>query len=132
MVYISIITSVVMALVVVGFLLGFLRNWKKSLIRGCMILGSLIASIFLAPVISSWLLDKFVIGTSFVGFGLSVDVENIVRDIVGDGEFVIDFNALSSKLVPVLLNRYLNALCDTDYKTDEHFLDKLYYLNYYY
>jgi len=51
---------------------------------------------------------------------------------IGVNEFVIDFNALSSKLVPVLLNRYLNALCDEDYKTDEHFLDKLYYLNYYY
>lgn len=51
---------------------------------------------------------------------------------MGINEFVIDFNALSSKLVPVLLNRYLNALCDEKYVPDEHFLDKLYYLNYYY
>ena len=51
---------------------------------------------------------------------------------IGINEFVIDFNALSSKLVPVLLNRYLNALSDQNYQTDDNFLDKLYYLNYYY
>ena len=51
---------------------------------------------------------------------------------IGINEFVIDFNALSSKLVPVLLNRYLNALSDQNYTTDDNFLDKLYYLNYYY
>ena len=113
MVYISIITSIVMALVAVGFLLGFLRNWKKSLIRGCMILGSLIASIFLAPVVSSWLIDKFVIGTSFVGFGLSVDLENIVSDIVGDGEFVTDLfsaTATTTDLTIALINVLMNII----------------------
>jgi len=50
---------------------------------------------------------------------------------IGINEFIIDFNALSSKLVPVLLTRYLNALCDESYQTDENFLDKLYYLNFY-
>ena len=113
MVYISIITSIVMALVAVGFLLGFFRNWKKSLIRGCMILGSLIASIFLAPVVSSWLIDKFVVGTSFVGFGLSVDLENIVRDIVGDGEFVTDLfsaTATTTDLTIALINVLMNII----------------------
>ena len=50
---------------------------------------------------------------------------------IGINEFVIDFNALSSKLVPVLLTRYLNALCEESYETDDNFLDKLYYLNFY-
>jgi len=54
-----------------------------------------------------------------------------VLEDIGINEFVIDFNALTSKLVPVLLTRYLNALCEDDYKTDENFLDKLYYLNFY-
>ena len=55
-----------------------------------------------------------------------------VLEEMGVNEFVIDFNALTSKLVPVLLNRYLNALTETTYQADENFLDKLYYLNYYY
>jgi len=50
---------------------------------------------------------------------------------IGINEFIIDFNALTSKLVPVLLTRYLNALCAETYQPDEHFLDKLYYLNVY-
>ena len=45
------------------------------------------------------------------------------------GKFIIDFNALTSKLVPVLLTRYLNALCEDSYQPDENFLDKLYYLS---
>ena len=55
-----------------------------------------------------------------------------VLEEMGINEFVIDFNALTSKLVPVLLNRYLNALSEPTYQADENFLDKLYYLNYYY
>ena len=51
---------------------------------------------------------------------------------IGINEFIIDFSALSSKLIPVLLNRFLNSLIDENYKTDENFLDKLYYLNYYF
>jgi hypothetical protein len=51
---------------------------------------------------------------------------------IGINEFIIDFSALSSKLIPVLLNRFLNSLIDDNYKTDENFLDKLYYLNYYF
>ena len=113
MVYISIITTIVLSLVAVGFLLGFLRGWKKSLIRGCMILGSLIASIFLAPAISSWLLDKLVVGTSFVGFGLSVDMENIVGELVGDGAFVTDlFSATetTTDLTIALINVLMNVI----------------------
>ena len=51
---------------------------------------------------------------------------------IGVNEFVIDFSCLDTKLVPILINRFLNSLSDNNYKTDENFLDKLYYLNYHY
>ena len=113
MVYISIITTIVMVLVAVGFLLGFLRGWKKSLIRGCMILGSLIASIFLAPALSSWLLGKFVTGTSFVGLGMNVDLENLVCEVFGDGEFVVDLfsaTATTTDLTIAIINVVMNIV----------------------
>ncbi len=90
MLYINIATAVVFSLIAIGFLIGFLRNWKKSLIRGCMILGGLIVAILLSPTISSWLIDKFIEGTSFVGFGQNIDLENIIRGVVGDGQFAND------------------------------------------
>ncbi|MFA6989833.1 MAG: U32 family peptidase [Candidatus Gastranaerophilaceae bacterium] len=51
---------------------------------------------------------------------------------IGINEFVLDFSCLETKLVPILLTRFLNSLSDKNYKTDENFLDKLYYLNYHY
>ncbi|MDD3594222.1 MAG: U32 family peptidase [Candidatus Gastranaerophilales bacterium] len=63
-----------------------------------------------------------------------LDLFQYVRPLlkIGINEFIIDFSALTSKLVPVLITRYLNSLAEENYQTDEHFLDKLYYLNYYY
>lgn len=45
---------------------------------------------------------------------------------IGINEFVIDFNGLDAKLIPVLLNRFLNSIADQNYKPDKNFLNELY------
>ena len=45
---------------------------------------------------------------------------------IGINEFIIDFNGLSSELVPVLLNRFLNSLYSDDYSVDPDFVTNLY------
>ncbi|MEI7473374.1 MAG: U32 family peptidase [bacterium] len=44
----------------------------------------------------------------------------------GINEFSIDFSGLTHKLIPVLLNRYLKAILDNDYSSDENFITDYY------
>lgn len=111
--FISILTSVVLALLFVGFVLGFVRGWKKSLIRTSLVLASLLIAIFVAPVLASSITEKFVQGATFVGFGLNVDFEKVVADLVGDSVFANDlFSATgtTTSLATALLNVVLNVV----------------------
>lgn len=45
---------------------------------------------------------------------------------IGINEFMIDFSSLPSKFVPVLLNKYLSAINNPNYKTDPKFLNEEY------
>lgn len=45
---------------------------------------------------------------------------------IGINEFMIDFSSLPAKLLPVLLNKYFNALNNPKYKTDSKFLTEEY------
>ena len=75
--WIAIFTSVCLSLLFIGFVIGFLRSWKKSLVRFGILVCALILAIFLSPVISAKLMNIFVQGTTFVGFGVNITFENI-------------------------------------------------------
>lgn len=47
---------------------------------------------------------------------------------IGVTEFVIDFNGLNANLIPIMLNKYLNAFYDPNYQPDEGFETKKYNL----
>jgi len=51
---------------------------------------------------------------------------------IGINEFVIDFNSLDAKLIPVLLTRFLNALQTDNYVTDPNFTEDEYKIVEYY
>ena len=110
---VTIITSVCLSLIFIGFLIGFLRSWKKSLIRFGILLGSLLMAIFLSPVISSKLMSVFVKGNTFAGFGLTLNFEDMVAGMVGDEAFVADLmsaNSTTSNLAASLLQVVMNII----------------------
>lgn len=110
---VTIITSVCLSLIFIGFLIGFLRSWKKSLIRFGILLGSLLMAIFLSPVISSKLMSVFVKGNTFEGFGMTLNFEDMVAGMVGDEAFVADLmsaNSTTSDLAASLLHVVMNII----------------------
>lgn len=83
----NLVTTVSIALgvlLLIGFLLGFIRSWKKSLIRCGLLVFSFILAFLLSSKISSFLMDKFVDGLVISIFGLTLDFESIAGDIAGD------------------------------------------------
>ena len=111
--WIAILTSVCLSLLFIGFAIGFLRSWQKSLIRFGILVGALILAIFLSPVISSKLMKAFVQGTTFIGFGLNVNFEDMVSGMVGDEQFVTDLlttTSTTTDLATALINVVVNLL----------------------
>lgn len=107
----NIITSVFIGFIVIGFFLGFWRGWKKSVTRLASNIGAILLAVFLAPVISSALVDKFVTGTVFSGFGLTVDFKEIATEMMGSDGFVADLltadgttTEVAKSLMKVVLN----------------------------
>lgn len=110
---ISVLTSVVLALIAIGFALGFFRGWAKSLSRFATILGSLLIAIFLSPVISKKLISKFVQGTTFVGFGLEINVEGSVSNLLGDANIATDLlssTQTTTDLAIAIINVVMNIV----------------------
>ncbi len=111
--YIAIASYALIAIMVIGFFIGFCRNMKKSLIRTIFILVSLLAGVFLAPVLSNFLIDKFIQGTSFVGFGQNVDLQVLVKDLIGDGEIASDLfssTTTTTNLTIAFINLVMNIV----------------------
>ncbi len=81
----SIVSLSLLGLLVIGFLFGMFRSFKKSLTRFIMIFASLLIAIFVSPVLSSFLIKNFVSGYVFNGFGITVDFEEILQGMASDG-----------------------------------------------
>lgn len=81
---ISIVSIALGALLLIGFLLGFWRSWKKSLIRFGFLVVSFIAALLLSSKISKILMSKYVSGLVVSLFGATFDFEEIVGEFAGD------------------------------------------------
>ena len=106
--YISIAVAVFL---VIGFLIGFLRSWKKSLIRASLLLVCAIASIFLSSVVSNYIMTKFVSGLVLSIFGFTVNFEELAQQLVGDSSIINDLFAAdgtTTKLANMIMNIVIN------------------------
>ena len=81
---VSIVSIALGALLLIGFLLGFWRSWKKSLIRFGFLVVSFIAALLLSSKISKILMSKYVNGLVVSLFGATFDFEEIVGEFAGD------------------------------------------------
>lgn len=107
-------TVAVIAFMVIGFLIGFIRNWKKALIRLGILIGCLVASILLSPVIAGAIINKFVKGLVLTIFGFSLNFEEMAKNLIEDENFTNDFlasNGTTTELATALMNVILNVVC---------------------
>lgn len=108
-----IVSIALVGLLLVSFLFGLLRGWKKSLVRVGIVVGCIILSILLTNLFSNLIIDKYVNGLVLSLFGFSVDFEAIAVEMIGDGSFISDLLAEGSttnKLATALINVVINLL----------------------
>ena len=109
--YINFVLIGVIVLLLLGFLIGFLRNWKKSLTRFIILLVCVLLSIFLAPVITNALVGNSVEGTTISIFSFHIDVGDLLSSLINNPDITNDLmganettNQLISALVRVVAN----------------------------
>ena len=100
------VSSIFFAMLALGFLIGFVRNWCRSLIRLGILIGDFLISLFISPLISNAVIGKVTTGSTINIFGLSFDITEYLNQIFGnDLDGVIDTStAMGMALVKVALN----------------------------
>ena len=110
---ISVSTSIVMAIVGVGLLLGFFRGWKRSLIRLASIIASLMIALFVAPSLTASFISSNATGTTLNLFSFTIDFEEIVGGFSGEGLNLSELFAEGSatnELALALMNIVVNLV----------------------
>ena len=92
-----IVSSVCLFLLFAGFFIGFARNWCRSLIRLGIVLFAFMISLIFAPIISNALSGSFVNGTTLNIFNFSIDFEEEIQGILGNG-IGEDFSLISGEV----------------------------------
>jgi len=107
----SIVSYSCLAFLLVGFFIGFFRSFKKSMTRCILILISLIAAIFLTPVLSKLLINTFVDGYVFEGFGFTFDFEETIAGMLpADAVSDILNSAATQNLILSIMNILINIV----------------------
>ena len=110
---IAVSTSIVMAIVGIGLLLGFFRGWKRSLIRLACIIASLMVALFVAPALTSSFISSNADGATLTLFSFKIDFEEIVGSASGEGLNLSELFAegsATSELALVLMNIVVNLV----------------------
>lgn len=109
--YISFVLIGVIVLLLLGFLIGFLRNWKKSLTRFIILLVCVLFSLFMSPVITNALLGNSVNGTTISIFSFEIDIGAILSNMINNPEISSDLmgaNATTNRLISALVRVVAN------------------------
>lgn len=109
--FVGIMTTAVIGLLVIGFLIGLGRSWKKSLVRFGIVFVSLLLSIFISPVISRALVGNFAKGTTISIFGFSIDFKDVASNFIqkeGIIEDIFAANSTTNQLANALMMMVMN------------------------
>ena len=109
----TIVSVVLIGLLLIGFLLGFARSWKKSLVRFGIIVGCIILSILLTNVFPKMIMSNYVNGLVVTIFGFSVDFEQLANEVLGDSTFVTDLfgsNSVTTKVATAFMTVVVNLI----------------------
>ncbi len=103
----SIVSLVLGALLLIGFLLGVLRAWKKSLIRMAFIIVSFVGAFLLSSKVSKFLMSRYVNGLVVSLFGQTIDFESIAGDLAGD---LLGEGSALTNFATALLNIFIKII----------------------
>lgn len=103
----TIVSAALGVLLLVGFLIGFIRSWKKSLIRFALMIVCFVVALVLSTKISEILMNKYVDGLVLSIFGQTIDFESIVGDIAGD---LFSEGSALTNLATIILNIVLKVI----------------------
>ena len=79
------IVSIALGVVLlIGFLIGILRSWKKSLIRVVLLIACFAGALILSSKIAEVLMNKYVDGLVVSIFGQTIDFEEVAGEVAGD------------------------------------------------
>ena len=107
------LSGTIIGLLVIGFLIGVWRGWKKSLARFIALLVILLIALFLTPVISSAIINACTDGTTISIFGFTYDFQELVSSIAGSSEGIGDIVAAdgtTTELAFALMNVAVNVV----------------------
>lgn len=107
------LSGTIIGLLVIGFLIGVWRGWKKSLARLIALLVILLIALFLTPVISSAIINACTDGTTISIFGFTYDFQELVSSIAGSSEGLGDIVAAdgtTTELAFALMNVAVNVV----------------------
>lgn len=107
------LSGTIIGLLVIGFLIGVWRGWKKSLARFIALLVILLIALFLTPVISSAIINACTDGTTISIFGFTYDFQELVSSIAGNSEGLGDIVAAdgtTTELAFALMNVAVNVV----------------------
>lgn len=107
------LSGTIIGLLVIGFLIGVWRGWKKSLARFIALLVILLIALFLTPVISSAIINACTDGTTISIFGFTYDFQELVSSIAGSSEGlgdVVAADGTTTELAFALMNVAVNVV----------------------
>lgn len=107
---VSLATTIFISLAAFGLVLGFFRGWKKSIVRTGILIGSVILSVVIAPIISRAFVSKFTDGSNIKIFSQTLDLESIVSKIFNDATVSEIFK--SGSVTNELIAAVVNVLCN--------------------
>lgn len=108
----SVATTVVFALIIIGAVLGFFRGWKRSLTRTIILLISFILALLIAPAISTSFISKHVDGSVITFFSKNIDIEEVLNNLSKDiqlGE-LIKSGTITNEVIISLVNIVVNLV----------------------
>ena len=107
------LSGTIIGLLVIGFLIGVWRGWKKSLARFIALLVILLIALFLTPVISSAIINACTDGTTISIFGFTYDFQELVSSIAGSSEGlgeIVAADGTTTELTFALMNVAVNVV----------------------
>lgn len=107
------ISVILIGFLIFGFLIGVARSWKKSLVRFSIVVGCILLSILLSNLGSNIIMKNFVNGLVINLFGLSVNFEEMVYEMIGDTTVVAELlgpESVTTKVATAFMNVVVNLL----------------------
>lgn len=107
---ITIFSTVMIVLIVLGFAIGMLRGWKKSLVRTGILLVAVIFALLITPALTSNFIKNHVDGFTVSIFSNEIDFEKIISDFSVElnlGDILAD-GSVTNELIISVINVVVN------------------------